>query len=197
MGKVLQRFVPVPVQSAEHGHQSGVGRAGYAGIAEGNPSPEKGVQQVRPGGEAALRHQLGVVDQHHRQSGKRGPEAVIRPHGRVKFLPVPAEIGVKAICVSRQAVHPAPEHHICPGRFPLLNQPVQQFVGTPGHHFHPDAGAVLELPDDGPVHLLLVGGVNHQASVLLRGIAGSLRLPVCTAGDAQGQAQHQGQHLND
>ena len=68
-----------------------------------------------------------------------------------------------------QTLYAAAEHHVALGGVFLLAQGLQQLVGAPLHHLDPDAGALLELLDNGPPDLLLVGGIDGELVPLRRG----------------------------
>ena len=70
------------------------------------------------------------------------------------------------------------------------NELLQQLVAPPGDQLHPDARPLLKFPDDGPVHLLLMRGVNHQPAARL-GQRPGVHRPGSTAGE-QKQGQKDG-----
>src|SRR5699024_9876496 len=97
--------------------------------------------------------------------------------------------------IDLQTVHTAPEHHVGGGSLCLLGATAEQLVGAAGDHIHPDSRALLEFPDDGPPHLLLVGGIDHQAAPLLRREGGWAGVPAprSAAGEQHPRSQPQRQ----
>ena len=146
-----------------HGHKSSEAGAGPPGIREGNLSPELFFHEILPRNDLVLFHQLGVVDQHDRQCGEGGPDAVLRPVPRVQFPFRAGTVREKKLPVGLQAFHAAAEHDISRRGISARPEPLQEFVGAALDHIDPDPGLLLKFPDHRPPDLLPVRGKDHQA----------------------------------
>ena len=175
--------------SQDPGHQGRIGGAGNLGIGKGNISPEGRIFQIAPACDRLRPHQLGIIDEHHRQGGEGRPIAALGLKPIPDLIGFPADVRGKAVPVGFQTLHAAAEHHVCPGRVLFLFDLLEQLIGAAGDHLHPDAGALLEFPDDGGVDLLLVGGVDHQPPALRRSAGKGLLAGSPAAGKQQKKGQ--------
>ena len=111
---------PVAPQGGGHGHQTGEAGAGDLRVCKGDMPPKGGGEQVVPPRHPGSRQQLVVINEHHGQGGKGGPQPVCPGKPGIQLVRIPGSVGGEAVGIGRQPLHAAAEHHVGPGGLLLL-----------------------------------------------------------------------------